>query len=108
MAGIRTVAEGESLLAPTVTTRLIADFRKRETHRPVPPEIGNLTPREREIFDLLGRGNSNAQIAAQLMISKATVKTYVTRILSKLGLADRIQAVVLGYETGMIRPGDRS
>ena len=108
VAGIRTVAEGESLLAPTVTTRLIAHFRKRETHRPVPPEIGNLTPREREIFDLLGRGNSNAQIAAQLMISKATVKTYVTRILSKLGLANRVQAVVLGYETGMIRPGDRS
>ena len=91
-----------------MTTRLIAHFRKRETHRPVPPEIGKLTPREREIFDLLARGNSNAQIAAQLMISKATVKTYVTRILAKLGLTDRVQAVVLGYETGMIRPGGRS
>jgi DNA-binding NarL/FixJ family response regulator len=108
VAGIRTVADGESLLAPTVTTRLIANFRNRETHRPVPPGIGNLTPREREIFDLLARGNSNAQIATQLTISRATVKTYVTRILGKLGLTDRVQAVVLGYETGMIRPGDRS
>ena len=71
VAAIRTVAQGESLLPPTVTTRLIAHFRKRATHRPVPPEIGKLTPREREIFDLLARGNSNAQIAAQLMISKA-------------------------------------
>jgi DNA-binding NarL/FixJ family response regulator len=92
-------------LAPTATTRLIASFRERQSYRPIPPEIGNLTPREREIFDLLARGNSNAQIAAHLVLSRATVKTYVTRILTKLGLADRVQAVVLGYETGMIRPG---
>jgi DNA-binding NarL/FixJ family response regulator len=108
VAGIRTVAQGESLLAPTVTTRLIASFRDRQTHRPIPAGIGNLTPREREVFDLLARGDSNAQIAAQLTLSKVTVKTYVTRILAKLGLADRVQAVVLGYETGIIRPGDRA
>jgi DNA-binding NarL/FixJ family response regulator len=108
VAGIRTIAEGESLLAPTVTTRLIASFRERQAHRPVPPEIGSLTPREREIFDLLARGESNAQIAGRLMLSRATVKTHVTRILAKLGLTDRVQAVVLGYETGMVRPGDRA
>jgi DNA-binding CsgD family transcriptional regulator len=108
VAGIRTVAEGESLLAPTAITRLIASFRERQIYRPIPPKMENLTPREREIFGLLARENSDAQIAAQLALTRATVKTYVTRILTKLGLTDRVQAVVLGYETGMVRPGDSS
>jgi DNA-binding NarL/FixJ family response regulator len=106
VAGIQIVADGQSLLAPAVATRLIATFRKRRILRPVPAGMDLLTPREREIFDLLARGLSNPEISRQLVLSSATVKTHFTRILSKLGMADRIQAVVLAYETGLIQPGD--
>lgn len=106
VAGVRTVASGESLLAPTVTRRLIESF-VREHPKPVsmPAEFDDLTPREREIFGLIGRGLSNAEIAEGLVVSGTTVKTHVARVLFKLGLRDRVQAVVLAYETGIIRPG---
>jgi DNA-binding NarL/FixJ family response regulator len=106
VAGVRAVAAGESLLAPSVTRRLIESF---VSHHPQasapPPEYDELTPREREIFALLGRGLSNGEIAEQLVVSGTTVKTHVARVLFKLGLRDRVQAVVLAYETGVIRPG---
>jgi DNA-binding NarL/FixJ family response regulator len=102
---IRTVAGGDSLLAPSVTTRLIETVVQSQDHVAVPPAIDELTPRELEIFKLLARGLSNAEIADQLVLAGATVKTHVTRILTKLNLRDRVQAVVLAYETGIIRPG---
>jgi DNA-binding NarL/FixJ family response regulator len=105
VAGIRVVAEGESLLAPSVTRRLIETFVRDHAHAPRPPQIAELTARELEIFGLIARGLSNAEIADRLVVSGTTVKTHVARVLSKLGLRDRIQAVVLAYETGMIRPG---
>jgi DNA-binding NarL/FixJ family response regulator len=105
-AGIRAVASGESLLAPTVTRRLIESFL--DAHRPpalAPPALDELTEREREVLLLIARGLSNTEIADQLVVSTTTVKTHVARILSKLGLRDRVQAVVLAYETGVITPG---
>jgi len=104
---VRTVAAGEALLAPSVTRRLVEDF----VRRPPPGEgsserLADLTEREREVLTLIGRGSSNAEIAADLFVSGATVKTHVNRILSKLGLRDRVQAVVLAYETGLVRPGE--
>jgi DNA-binding NarL/FixJ family response regulator len=105
---IRTVAGGDSLLAPSVTTRLIQTIVQRHNHAPVPPAIDELTPRELEIFKLVAHGLSNAEIADQLVLSSATVKTHITRILTKLGLRDRVQAVVLAYETSIIRPGTHS
>jgi DNA-binding NarL/FixJ family response regulator len=105
IAGIKTVAAGESLLAPSVTTRLIRQVIDSHTHAPAPPALEELTPRELEIFKLVARGLSNAEIAEQLVLSAATVKTHVTRVLTKLGLRDRVQAVVLAYETAIVRPG---
>jgi RNA polymerase sigma factor (sigma-70 family) len=105
-AGIRAVASGESLLAPAVTRRLIESFL--DAHRPparAPSALDELTEREREVLVLIARGLSNTEIAAQLVVSTTTVKTHVARILSKLGLRDRVQAVVLAYETGVITPG---
>jgi DNA-binding NarL/FixJ family response regulator len=102
---IRTVAGGDSLLAPSVTTRLIATVVQGQGHVAVPPAIDELTPRELEILTLLAGGLSNAEIADQLVLSGATVKTHVTRVLTKLSLRDRVQAVVLAYETGIVRPG---
>jgi DNA-binding NarL/FixJ family response regulator len=105
---VRTIAAGEALLAPSVTRRLVEDFVRRP-----PPGDGaagealrELTDREREVLELIGRGLSNGEIAAKLFVSGATVKTHVNRILSKLGLRDRVQAVVLAYETGLVRPGE--
>jgi DNA-binding NarL/FixJ family response regulator len=104
---VRTVAAGEALLAPTVTRRLIAEFvRRPPPGDDVPDRLGELTEREREVLALIARGLSNAEIAASLVVSGATVKTHVNRILSKLDLRDRVQAVVLAYETGLVRPGD--
>ena len=103
--GIRIVAGGESLLAPSVTTRLIQTVVQAKARAAVPPAIDELTPRELEIFKLVARGLSNAEIANELVLSGATVKTHVTRVLGKLGLRDRVQAVVLAYETGIIQPG---
>ena len=77
------------------------------SHTPPPPALGNLTPRELEIFKLVARGLSNAEIAGRLFLSNATVKTHVTRALTKLGLRDRAQAVVLAYETAIVRPGEQ-
>jgi RNA polymerase sigma factor (sigma-70 family) len=102
---IRTVAGGDSLLAPSVTTRLIETVVRGQDHVAVPAAIDELTPRELEIFKLLASGLSNAEIADQLVLSQATVKTHVTRVLTKLSLRDRVQAVVLAYETGIVRPG---
>jgi len=109
IAGIRTVHEGESLLAPTVTRRLIQAFVRDHPRSPQPPpHLDDLTPREFDILKLVARGLSNAEIAEQLVVSNATVKTHVGRVLAKLGLRDRVQAVVLAYETGIIRPGTRA
>jgi len=104
--GIRVVAEGEALLAPSVTRRLIAEF----AHGPAPgaeapSAVEELTPRELEVFKLMARGLSNAEIAAELVVSETTVKTHVARVLTKLGLRDRVQAVVTAYECGLVSPG---
>jgi DNA-binding NarL/FixJ family response regulator len=106
VAAVRVVAAGDALLAPSVTRRLIADFaRQRLPERPRPDVLAALTPRETEVLTLIARGNSNAEITATLVLSEETVKTHVSRILAKLGLRDRVQAVVLAYECGLVRPG---
>ena len=102
---VRTVARGDALLAPSVTRRLIERYVRRS---PAPPELEDLTEREREVLTLLGRGRSNAEIAQQLFLSEATVKTHVSRILRKLRLRDRAQAVVFVYESGVLEPGETS
>ena len=103
---VRTVAGGEALLAPTLTRRLIAEFvRRPPPGDAVPDRLAELTAREREVLALIGGGFSNAEIASSLVVSGATVKTHVNRIFSKLDLRDRVQAVVLAYETGLVRPG---
>ena len=102
---IRVVDAGEALLAPSITRRLIEDFVRRPapgTH--IPETLADLTDREREVLTLVARGLSNAEIAAELVLSDATVKTHVNRILTKLDLRDRVQAVVLAYETGFAQP----
>ena len=102
---VRTVAAGEALLAPTVTRRLIEEFVRRPPPGDgVPDRLAELTDREREVLALIARGLSNAEIAAQLFVSNATIKTHVNRIFGKLGLRDRVSAVVLAYETGLVRP----
>jgi DNA-binding NarL/FixJ family response regulator len=102
--GIKVVAAGDGLLAPSVTRRLIQEFA-RQPDPPAPPTapLATLTQREREVLSLVGAGLSNAELAGRLYISEATVKTHVKRILMKLGLRDRLQAVVFAYETGLIR-----
>ena len=102
VAGVRAVANGDSLLSPSVTRRLVESFVRDHTFAKPPPELEELTPREREILALVARGLSNAEIAEELVVSGTTVKTHVTRVLSKLGLRDRVQAVVLAYETGIV------
>jgi len=105
--GIRLVAHGEALLAPSATRRLIHEFaRTSPARREPPPAMAELTPRELEVFRLIARGRSNAEIAAELFVGETTVKTHVTRILMKLGIRDRVQAVVLAYESGIVAPGD--
>jgi len=100
---VRVVARGDALLAPSVTRRLVERYVRRPTS---PPELEQLTTREHEVLLLLGRGRSNTEIAGELFLSEATVKTHVTRILRKLGLRDRAQAVVLAYEAGLLLPGE--
>jgi DNA-binding NarL/FixJ family response regulator len=103
---VRTVAAGESLLAPAVTRRLVERYVRRPPADKVRErEFGDLTERELEVLTLIARGLSNAEIGEQLFLSEATVKTHVTRILSKLGLRDRVQAVVRAYESGLVEPG---
>jgi DNA-binding NarL/FixJ family response regulator len=108
VAAVRTVAAGSSLLAPTVTRRLIADvLRHRRTAAPPRPDrrLSALTPRELDILREVARGQSNAEIATALFVTEHTVKTHVSNLLSKLDLRDRVQAVVLAYESGLVRPG---
>ena len=108
---VRVVAAGESLLAPTVTRRLVADLVKRRRERPAgvdgppPPSLDALTAREVETLRLVARGLSNAEIARTLFVSEHTVKTHVSNVLSKLGLRDRVQAVIRAYESGLVTPG---
>jgi DNA-binding NarL/FixJ family response regulator len=101
IAAIRTVAAGDALLSPGVTKRVIERFSRLP--RPAPPkELDELSERERDVFALIARGLSNAEIGQELFISETTVKTHVTHILSKLGLRDRVQAVVLAYQAGLV------
>ncbi|HYH88698.1 MAG TPA: response regulator transcription factor [Solirubrobacteraceae bacterium] len=103
---IRVVAGGEALLAPSITSRLIEQFaHTRERRREPPPGLDELTTRELEVFKLMARGMSNAEIAASLVVSDSTIKTHVAHLLAKLGLRDRVHAVVLAYESGIVTPG---
>jgi DNA-binding NarL/FixJ family response regulator len=101
---VRVVGAGDALLAPNITRRLITEFAARSQLRP-PPRLADLTPREREVFDLIASGLANAEIAASLHLAEQTVKTHVSAVLFKLGLRDRVQAVVLAYESGVVIPG---
>jgi DNA-binding NarL/FixJ family response regulator len=104
---VRVVAEGDALVAPSVMRRLIADFaRRQEATPPIPIALEALTPREREVLTLVARGLSNAEISDRLVVAPQTTKTHVGRILRKLNLRDRAQAVVAAYESGLVRPGD--
>jgi DNA-binding NarL/FixJ family response regulator len=105
VTAVRTVAGGDALLSPTVTRRLIAEFAARPDEPPPPDELNELTDREREVLLLLAQGASNAEIAGRLFVAETTVKTHVAHILRKLGIRDRAQAVVLAYESGLVRPG---
>ena len=107
-AAIRVVAAGESLLAPGVTRRVIDAFVRRPAPPPRPSEplIASLTPREVEVLGLLARGLSNLDIATRLFVSEGTTKTHVSNVLTKLGLRDRVQAVIFAYEHGVVVPGD--
>ena len=105
VGGVRAAARGEELLAPRITRRLIEEFTR--TGRPSPPPgYDRLTEREREVLVLVARGRSNAEIATELFVSVETVKTHVARVLAKLGLRDRVQAVVAAYESGLVRAGE--
>ena len=106
VAAIRVIATGGSLFAPSVTRRLIEEFSRRDGGAAPPPEIDALTAREVDVLRLVARGLTNAEIAAQLVVSEHTVKTHVAHILQKLDLRDRTQAVVVAYESGLVRPGD--
>ncbi|WFE20753.1 response regulator transcription factor [Solwaraspora sp. WMMD937] len=104
---VRVVAAGDGLLSPSVTRRLIAEFAARPgQHRPRPVSLTTLTDRETEVLRLIARGRSNSEIAADLVVAEQTVKTHVGRILSKLGLRDRAQAVVVAYESGLVTAGE--
>jgi DNA-binding NarL/FixJ family response regulator len=104
VAGIRLVARGEALLAPSITRRLIEEFTSRPRHGSS-PDLPSLSQRETEVLRLVARGLSNAEIAAELFLGEATVKTHVGSLLAKLGCRDRVQAVVRAYESGLARPG---
>jgi DNA-binding NarL/FixJ family response regulator len=109
IAAVRAAAAGDALLAPSVTRRLIEVFARRPPETsPSPSQLASLTARERDVLLLLARGRSNAEIASVLFVSEATVKTHVGNLLAKLGLRDRVQAVILAYETGIVIPGDPS
>jgi DNA-binding NarL/FixJ family response regulator len=102
---VRVVAAGETLLDQAVTRRLIERFVRRP-HPRSGPDLGDLTAREREVLGAIARGASNAEIAAALVVSEATVKTHITHLLAKLGLRDRVQAVIFAYESGLVEPGE--
>lgn len=103
---VRVVANGETLLAPAITRRLVEEFVRRPPPGRRPERLEALTERELEVLTLVARGLSNAEIAEQLVLGETTVKTHVTRILGKLNLRDRVQAVVLAYESGLVAPGE--
>ncbi|HEU4526805.1 MAG TPA: response regulator transcription factor [Actinomycetota bacterium] len=105
VAAVRVIAAGEALLAPSVTRRLIEEFARRPAARAAPSGLDELTEREREVLVLMAQGLSNAEIAGSLFVAETTVKTHVGRVLQKLRLRDRAQAVVLAYESGLVRPG---
>ncbi|GGT26781.1 response regulator [Nonomuraea spiralis] len=106
VSAVRVVAAGESLLAPTVTRRLIAEFTSRPVAAGAPARtLESLTARERETLQLIARGLSNAEIAEAMVVSEHTVKTHVSNVLSKMGLRDRVQAVIAAYESGLTVPG---
>jgi DNA-binding NarL/FixJ family response regulator len=105
-SGVRLVAQGEALLAPSVTRRLIQEFAQRSRPAKSDAALDDVTSRELEVLKLVARGLSNAEIADALIVSATTVKTHVARLLMKLGVRDRVQLVVLAYETGLVQPGD--
>jgi DNA-binding NarL/FixJ family response regulator len=105
VAAIRLAADGGAMFSPSVTRRLIEEFSSRGVREP-PPALAELTARELEVLRLLARGLSNPEIAAELVVSEHTVKTHVAHVLQKLDLRDRTQAVVVAYESGLVRPGD--
>ena len=105
IAAVRVVARGDALIAPAITKRLIEEFARLAPPASTPAELSELTPREYEVLTLVARGLSNAEIAEELVLSVATVKTHVKRVMAKLGVRDRVQAVVLAYESGVVRPG---
>jgi DNA-binding NarL/FixJ family response regulator len=108
VAAVRTVQSGDALLAPAITRRLVERFAQRDTEAAtIHRDLASLTPRELEVLSLLARGLSNAELADRLHLSEATVKTHVARILAKLGLRDRVQAVIVAYETGLVSVGRR-
>jgi DNA-binding NarL/FixJ family response regulator len=110
VSAIHVIAEGEALLSPSITRRVISEFVKGTGPQPQTqfPRLQDLTPRELEVMQAIARGLSNAEIATELFVSETTVKTHVARILMKLGLRDRVQAVVLAYEAGVVQPGDNT
>jgi DNA-binding NarL/FixJ family response regulator len=107
IAAVRIVAAGDALIAPAITKRLIEQFARAAPPSTASPQIASLTPREREVLTLIARGLSNREIAAELVLSEATVKTHVKRVLAKLEVRDRVQAVVAAYEAGLVAPGDQ-
>jgi DNA-binding NarL/FixJ family response regulator len=111
LAAVRAVASGHGLVSPAMTLRMLRGFAAAVPGPPAPEvqrRVDALTSREREVLVLLARGLSNAEIADSAHVAEATAKTHVARVLAKLGLRDRVQAVVLAYENGLVRPGDRS
>jgi DNA-binding NarL/FixJ family response regulator len=109
LEAVHSAAQGDGLVSPSVTRRLIAHFADgpETATRVRPAALDDLTPREAEVLELIGRGLSNSELAAELVVSEKTVKTHVGRILMKLGLRDRVQAVILAYEAGIVVPGER-
>jgi len=105
VAAVRVVAEGNALLAPSVTRRIISEFARHPAQPEVNKELAHLTERELEVLRLIARGKTNGEIASELIVSEATVKTHVSNLLTKLGLRDRVQAVVFAYESGLVQPG---
>jgi len=106
-AAVRVVAAGDALIAPAITKRLIERFARTAPPSTPPPALSRLTARETEVLTLMGRGLSNGEIAAELVLSEATVKSHVKHVLAKLPARDRVQAVVLAYETGLVTAGER-
>jgi DNA-binding NarL/FixJ family response regulator len=106
VAGIRAVVAGASLLAPSLTTQVVEAYVRGPAPGQLPDELALLSDRERDVLTLIARGKTNAEIAAELIVSETTVKTHVAHVLMKLGLRDRVQAVVLAYESGLVEAGE--